>query len=51
MKVESVKHYRAKQILIDPDPRVAIIADGNQLTDGKLSVRIKPRALTVIVSK
>lgn len=45
---ESVKHYRAKQIRIDTKPRVAMIADGFQLTEGKLSVTIQPRALTVI---
>lgn len=48
---ESVKHYRAKQILIDSKPRVAIIADGFQLTEGKLSVTIQPRALTVIAGR
>ena len=48
---ESVRHYRAKEILIDPDPQVAIIADGLQLTEGRLSVRIEPRVLTVIASK
>lgn len=45
---ESVKHYRTKEVTIDPTPRVAIIADGFQLTEGKLSVKIQPRALTVI---
>jgi YegS/Rv2252/BmrU family lipid kinase len=45
----SVQHYRAKEIFIDPSSPVTYIADGFQLTDGKLSVKIKPRALSVIV--
>lgn len=48
---DAIKHYRAKEILIDPDPRVAIIADGLQLTEGKLNVRIEPRALTIVAPK
>ena len=48
---ESVKHYRAKNITIDSRPRVAIIADGFKLTEGKLSVKIQPRALTVIAGR
>jgi hypothetical protein len=51
MQDGSVKRYRAKVILIDPDTRAAIIADGLQLTDDKLSVRIKPRALIIVASK
>jgi len=45
---ETVQHYSAKEITIDPSPPVSIIADGFQLTEGKLSVKIHPRALGVI---
>jgi diacylglycerol kinase (ATP) len=48
---ESIKHYRAKQVSIDTTPRVAIIADGFKLTEGKLGVKIKPRALKVIAGR
>jgi diacylglycerol kinase family enzyme len=45
---KSVQHYRAKKVSIETSPNVSCIADGNELTEGKLSVRIKPRALRVI---
>jgi diacylglycerol kinase (ATP) len=48
---DSVRHYRAKEIVIESKPSVANIADGFQLTDGKLSVTIKPRALRIIAGR
>ena len=48
---KALQHYRAREITIDPQPSVATIADGFQLTDGRLSVKIKPRALRVITSR
>jgi diacylglycerol kinase family enzyme len=48
---KSVQHYIAKKVNIETSPKVRNVADGNELTEGKLSVRIKPRALRVITGK
>lgn len=48
---KSVQRYRAKQVAINSQPPVSSIADGFQLTEGRLSVKIKPRALRVITSR
>ena len=44
----AIKHYRVKHARIHSIPRMLILADGIPLGDGSLSVRIHPRALTVI---
>ena len=44
----AIKHYRVKHARIHSIPRMLILADGIPLGEGSLSVRIHPRALTVI---
>lgn len=46
--VEGIKHYRAKHITIFSTPHMPILADGNLLGQGSLSVHVHPRALTVM---
>ena len=43
-----IKHYRVRHIKIHSIPHMPVLADGLQLGEGSLSVRIQPRALTVI---
>jgi diacylglycerol kinase (ATP) len=44
----AIKHYRVKHVKIHSIPRMLILADGIPLGEGSLSVRIRPRALTVM---
>jgi diacylglycerol kinase (ATP) len=44
----AIKHYRVKHVKIHAIPRMLILADGIPLGEGSLSVRIRPRALTVM---
>ena len=43
-----IKHYRVKQVKIRSIPHMPILADGTLLGQGSLSVRIYPRALTIM---
>lgn len=43
-----IKHYRAKHVRIVSKPQMPILADGNPLGQGTLSVHVHPRALTVM---
>jgi YegS/Rv2252/BmrU family lipid kinase len=45
----AIKHYRVKHVKIHSIPHMPILADGIPLGEGSLSVRVHPRALTVIV--
>jgi YegS/Rv2252/BmrU family lipid kinase len=45
----AIKHYRVKHVRIHSNPHMPILADGVPLGEGSLSVRVHPRALTVIV--
>lgn len=44
----SIKHYRAKHVVVHSIPRMPVLADGTLLGEGSLSVHIHPRALTVM---
>lgn len=46
-----IKHHRAKHITISADPPMSVIADGRTLSQGSVSVRIRPSALTVIAGE
>ncbi len=43
-----IKHYRAKHVTIDSSPQMPVLADGNLLGQGSLSVHVHPRALMVM---
>jgi diacylglycerol kinase (ATP) len=43
-----IQHYRVKHVKIRSIPRMPVLADGVLLGEGSLSVRIHPRALTVM---
>lgn len=43
-----IEHYRAKHIRIVSNPQMPIMADGNPLGQGTLSIHVHPRALTVM---
>ena len=43
-----IKHYRVKRLKIRSIPHMPILADGVLLGQGSLSVRMYPRALTVM---
>jgi len=43
-----IEHYRAKHIRIVSNPQMPIMADGNLLGQGTLSIHVHPRALTVM---
>jgi diacylglycerol kinase family enzyme len=43
-----IEHYRAKHIRIVSNPQMPVLADGNLLGQGVLSVHVHPRALTVM---
>jgi diacylglycerol kinase (ATP) len=44
-----IQHYRVKHVKIQSIPHMPVLADGNLLGEGSLSVHIHPRALTVMV--
>jgi YegS/Rv2252/BmrU family lipid kinase len=43
-----IKHYRVKHVKIRSNPHMPVLADGQLLGEGSLSVHIHPRALTVM---
>lgn len=43
-----IKHYRAKQLTIDSNPPMTLLADGAPLGEGRLTALIRRHALTVI---
>jgi diacylglycerol kinase family enzyme len=46
----AIKHYRVKHVKIHSTPHMPILADGIPVGEGPLTVRVHPRALTVIAS-
>ncbi len=46
---ERMKHYRVAQFNISSKPKMPVLADGVLLEQGPVSVRVHPRALSVIV--
>jgi diacylglycerol kinase family enzyme len=44
----SIEHYHAKHVSIVSTPQMPVLADGNLLGQGSLSVHVHPRALTVM---
>ena len=48
VKDAGIKHYRAKHVRIVSNPQMPVLADGNLLGQGSLSVHVHPRALTVM---
>lgn len=45
---EGINHFRARDIKIVAKPQMSAIADGIQLGEGRLSIHLHPRALTVM---
>ncbi len=43
-----VKHYRIKQITIDSDPPMPVIADGVMLGEGPVTIGLRPRSIRVL---
>ena len=43
-----IKHYRVKHVNIHSKPQMPVLADGQLLGEGSLSVHIHPRSLTVM---
>ena len=43
-----IKHYRVKHVKIRSNPRMPVLADGQQLGEGALSVHVHAHALTVM---
>ena len=43
-----IKHYKVKQVAIEADPPMAIVADGDVCGAGHISALIRPRALQVM---
>lgn len=43
-----VKHYQVKQLTIDSDPQMPVLADGFLLEPGPVTALAQPRALTVM---
>jgi len=43
-----IKHYRVKHVNIQSKPHMPVLADGQLLGEGSLSVHIHPRSLTVM---
>ena len=46
-----IQHYRVRRVDIDTQPAMPIMVDGNALGEGRVSVEVRPRALTVLVNK
>jgi diacylglycerol kinase (ATP) len=44
-------HYRVKEVRLVSDPEMPVLADGISLNKGAVSVRVEPRALTVIAGE
>jgi len=43
-----IQHYRVKDVSIDSEPHMPVLADGTLLGQGSLSIHVHPRALTVM---
>lgn len=46
-----IQHYHVRRVDIDTQPAMPIMADGNPLGEGRVRIEVRPRALTVLVSK
>jgi diacylglycerol kinase (ATP) len=47
---ERIKHFRIKQLAIQSDPQMPVLADGVPLNLGPISALVYPRALTVMAA-
>ncbi len=45
---DRIQHHRVKQVTIDSEPRMAVLADGVPLGQGRVTVLVHPRALSVM---
>lgn len=48
---ESIKHFRVKQLKLDSQPAMKIMADGVELGSGAARIEVLPKALTVITGR
>ena len=46
-----IQHYHVRRVDINTQPAMPIMVDGNPLGEGRVRVEVRPRALTVLVSK
>lgn len=47
-KDDRIKHHRVRQVTIESDPPMAVLADGVALGQGRVTALVRPRALTVM---
>ena len=45
---DRIKHHSVKQVTIESDPPMAVLADGVPLGQGRVTALVRPRALTVM---
>ena len=45
---DRIKHYRVRQVTIESDPPMAVLADGDPLGQSRVTALIRPRALNVM---
>ena len=48
LEESGIKHYRTRSVRITSDPQMPVMADGNQLGEGALSIHVHARALRVM---
>jgi diacylglycerol kinase (ATP) len=46
-----IKHYRVRRLTIHSDPRMAVLADGVPLSQGHVTVLVRPNALSVMAGE